>query len=80
MGSKVDCQPVRIVQLISIPSLTLTFGNVVFVAVPYSAYPQIGKDYAREFTGKIVIDAGNAVLARDGEVAKEARENSIGIT
>src|SRR3970040_1583914 len=37
----------------------LTFGDVVLVAVPYGAYPQIGKDYAQEFKGKIVIDAGN---------------------
>src|SRR3972149_2700037 len=58
----------------------LTFGDVVLVAVPYGAYPQIGKDYAQEFKGKIVIDAGNAVPARDGEIAKEARQNGIGIT
>jgi 8-hydroxy-5-deazaflavin:NADPH oxidoreductase len=58
----------------------LTFGEVVFIAVPYAAYPQIGKDYAQEFKGKIVIDAGNAVPARDGEISKEARENGIGMT
>jgi predicted dinucleotide-binding enzyme len=58
----------------------LTFGDVVFIGVPYGAYPQIGKDYAREFVGKIVLDAGNAVLARDGEIAKEAREIGIGMT
>jgi predicted dinucleotide-binding enzyme len=58
----------------------LTFGEVIFIAVPYSAYPQIGKDYAREFVRKIVLDAGNAVLRRDGEIANEARENGIGIT
>jgi predicted dinucleotide-binding enzyme len=58
----------------------LTFGDVVFVAVPYGAYPQLGKDYAREFAGKIVLDAGNAVPARDGEIAKEAREIGIGNT
>ena len=58
----------------------LTFGEVVFIAVPYAAYPQLGKDYAQEFKGKIVIDAGNAVPARDGEIAKEARENGIGMT
>src|SRR3989338_5537013 len=52
----------------------LEFGDVIFVAVPYSAYPQLGKDYAREFAGKIVIDAGNAVPRRDGEIATEARE------
>lgn len=58
----------------------LTFGEVVFIAVPYAAYPQLGKDYAQEFKGKIVIDAGNAVPARDGEISKEARENGIGMT
>jgi hypothetical protein len=58
----------------------LTFGDVVFIGVPYGAYPQISKDYAGEFAGKIVLDAGNAVLARDGEITKEARENGIGIT
>src|SRR5882724_3576004 len=58
----------------------LAFGDVIFIAVPYGAYPQIGKDYAQEFKGKVVIDAGNAVLARDGEIAKEAREIGIGMT
>jgi hypothetical protein len=58
----------------------LTFGDVVLIAVPYGAYPQIGKDYAKEFAGKIVLDAGNAVLARDGEVGKEARQNGVGLT
>jgi predicted dinucleotide-binding enzyme len=57
-----------------------TFGDVVFIGVPYGAYPQLGKDYAREFAGKIVLDAGNAVLRRDGEIANEARDNGIGIT
>ena len=58
----------------------LAFGDVVLIAVPYGAYPQISKDYAQEFKGKTVIDAGNAVPARDGEIAKEARENGIGMT
>jgi predicted dinucleotide-binding enzyme len=58
----------------------LAFGEVIFIAVPYAAYPQIGKDYAQALKGKIVIDAGNAVPARDGEIAKEARENGIGMT
>src|SRR5215831_19680866 len=58
----------------------LLFGDVVLIGVPYGAYPQLGKDYAREFVGKIVIDAGNAVQARDGDITKETRENGIGIT
>ena len=58
----------------------LNFGDAILIAVPYGAYPQIGKDYARELAGKIVLDAGNAVLARDGEISKEARELGIGAT
>jgi predicted dinucleotide-binding enzyme len=58
----------------------LTFGDVIFIGVPYGAYPQIGKDYGRELSGRIVLDAGNAVLKRDGEITNEAREKGIGIT
>jgi predicted dinucleotide-binding enzyme len=58
----------------------LTFGDAIFIAVPYGAYPQIGKDYAQELASKIVLDAGNAVLARDGEISKEAGEIGIGAT
>jgi 8-hydroxy-5-deazaflavin:NADPH oxidoreductase len=56
----------------------LMFGDAVLVAVPYGAYPQIGQDYAPELAGKIVLDAGNAVLRRDGEIANEAREKGDG--
>ena len=58
----------------------LAFGDVVFIGVPYGAYPQLAKDYAKEFAGKIVLDAGNAVLARDGEIGKDAREKGVALT
>ena len=58
----------------------LAFGEAILLAVPYAAYPQIGKDYSHELAGKIVLDAGNAVLSRDGEISKEAREIGIGAT
>ena len=58
----------------------LAFGDVVFIGVPYGAYPQLGKDYAKQFIGKIVLDAGNAVIARDGEIGKLARENGVALT
>ena len=61
-------------------SEALTFGDVVLMAVPYGVYPQIARDYGKEFAGKIVIDAGNAVIARDGEIAKPARDNGVGLT
>lgn len=58
----------------------LSFGDVIFIGVPYGAYPQIAKDYAKQFVGKIVLDAGNAVLARDGEIGRQARENGVALT
>jgi predicted dinucleotide-binding enzyme len=58
----------------------LTFGDAALLAVPYGAYPQIGKDYAQELAGKIVLDAGNAVPSRDGEISKEAQELGIGLS
>jgi predicted dinucleotide-binding enzyme len=57
----------------------ITFGDVVFIAVPYGAYPQIGKDYGSLLSGKIVLDAGNATVRRDGEaITNEAKEEGIG--
>src|SRR3974377_1184158 len=50
------------------------FGDVVFIAVPYGALPQIGKDYGKSLTGKIVLDAGNAVANRDGAIADEVED------
>jgi 8-hydroxy-5-deazaflavin:NADPH oxidoreductase len=58
----------------------LAFGDVILMAVPYGVYPQIAKDYGKDFAGKIILDAGNAVIARDGEIAKPARENGVGLT
>ncbi len=48
----------------------IAFGDVVFIAVPYGALPQIGRDYGEALKGKIVLDAGNAVAARDGPSPK----------
>ena len=56
------------------------FGDVIFVAVPYGALPQIGKDNAAALKGKIVLDACNAVASRDGAIADEVEQNGIGVT
>jgi hypothetical protein len=58
----------------------IAFGDVVLMAVPYGAVPQIGRDYGKALAGKIVLDAGNAVASRDGAIADEAAHNGIGVT
>lgn len=61
-------------------SEAIAFGDVILIAVPYGSMPQIAKDFGKDLAGKIVMDTGNAVLARDGEIAKEAREKGVGLT
>src|SRR5262249_38765692 len=58
----------------------IAFGDVLFIAVPYGAVPQIGKDHAGAMKGKVVLDACNAVAARDGAIADEVERDGIGVT
>jgi predicted dinucleotide-binding enzyme len=61
------------------PAEAAAFGDVVVVTVPFSALPQVGKDYASELKGKIVLDTCNPVLARDGPMAQEALDKGTGV-
>jgi predicted dinucleotide-binding enzyme len=59
----------------------LDFADVIFIAVPYKAIPELAQDYGAKFVGKIVIDPANAVARRDGEdLLAETKERGIGIT
>jgi 8-hydroxy-5-deazaflavin:NADPH oxidoreductase len=58
----------------------IAFGDVILLTVPYSAVPQIGRDYGAALKGKIVLDTCNAVPARDGAIAEEVEQNGIGVT
>jgi hypothetical protein len=59
----------------------IAFGDVLFIAVPYKALPELGRTYAGALKGKIMLDACNATPARDGaELADEAEKNGIGAT
>jgi len=61
------------------PKEAIAFGDVVFLGVPYSSMPQIGQDYARDLKGKIVLDAGNPNVRRDGPIAEPAVAKGAGI-
>src|SRR6185369_14104367 len=58
----------------------IKFGEVMFIAVPYAALPEIGRDYGAALNGKILLDACNAVEARDGDIAQEADRDGVGVT
>jgi len=61
------------------PAEAAAFGDVVVVTVPYSALPQVGKDYAGQLKGKIVLDTCNPVAKRDGDMAKDGLEKGTGV-
>lgn len=61
------------------PKEAAAFGEVVLISVPYGALPQVGRDYAGELKGKIVLDTGNPYPHRDGPMAEEARKKGTGI-
>jgi predicted dinucleotide-binding enzyme len=61
------------------PQEAAEFGDVVLIAVPYGALPQIGRDHASLMQGKIVIDCGNPRADRDGPMADEAIAKGTGV-
>ena len=60
------------------PAEAVRFGNAVLIAVPYKAYPELGREHGAGLKGKVVIDAGNAVKARDGAIYDEVERDGIG--
>jgi predicted dinucleotide-binding enzyme len=62
------------------PAQAAVFGEVILIAVPYGALPQVGRDYAALMKGKVVIDVGNPRVDRDGEVGKDGLARGTGVT
>jgi len=62
------------------PKQAAMFGDVIVMAVPWGVLPQVGKDYAAELKGKIVIDTCNPREPRDGDLAKEGLAEGTGVT
>lgn len=60
------------------PKEAAQFGEVVLMAVPYRALPDLGKSLATQLKDKIVIDACNPFPSRDGDIANWAREKGAG--
>jgi 8-hydroxy-5-deazaflavin:NADPH oxidoreductase len=61
------------------PQQAAAFGQVLVLAVPYGAQPELGKSLGSALQGKVVIDASNPFPARDGAIADEARAQGAGV-
>jgi 8-hydroxy-5-deazaflavin:NADPH oxidoreductase len=61
------------------PAEAAAFGQVLLLAVPYSAFPELTKSWGNSLQGKVVINASNPFPQRDGEIANQAREKGAGL-
>lgn len=61
------------------PEQAAAWGDVVVVSVPYAALPQVGRDYAAQLKGKVIIDTCNPNPTRDGDMTKDAFEKGTGV-
>ena len=61
------------------PREAAVFGDVLLVAVPYHALPQVAKDLGALLKGKVVIDTCNPFPGRDGEVGIWAQKKGAGL-
>ena len=61
------------------PQEAAVFGQVILLAVPYSAFPELIKNLGPSLKGKVVINASNPFPQRDGEIANQAREVGAGL-
>ncbi|HWI13758.1 MAG TPA: NADPH-dependent F420 reductase [Burkholderiales bacterium] len=61
------------------PQEAADFGDVLLIAVPYRAMPEVGKELGDRVKGKVVIDPSNPIPNRDGETATWAREKGAGL-
>jgi predicted dinucleotide-binding enzyme len=62
------------------PSEAAKFGDVILLSVPYKATPDLGRDLANDWKGKILLDTGNPYPFRDGAMATDARKRGTGVT
>jgi 8-hydroxy-5-deazaflavin:NADPH oxidoreductase len=56
------------------------YGEVVFLTVPYTAMPDLARDYGKTLAAKpLLVDVSNPVARRDGAVGEEARAKGAGV-
>lgn len=60
------------------PEEAAEFGDVVLLAVPLKAIPELAETITPALIGKVVLDASNPYLDRDGDCAREAIEQGHG--
>lgn len=62
-----------------LPSDAAAFGEVVAIGTPYDALPQLGRDYATQLRGKVVIVFSNQARQNGGAPSQDAMARGWGV-
>jgi predicted dinucleotide-binding enzyme len=62
------------------PLEAIAFADVVLIAVPFGAWPDVARDYGAALRGKIVFETTNPTTPRDGALATAALAKGSGVT
>lgn len=61
------------------PAEAAAYGEVIVMAVPWGALPEVGRDLAAPMKGKVLLDTCNPRPQRDGALANEGLEKGTGV-
>ena len=62
------------------PQQAAEFGDIILLAIPYEAIPELGRDLGTYLRGKIVLDACNPSGSSSSALAQEALAEGAAIT
>jgi predicted dinucleotide-binding enzyme len=65
--------------LVGTPEEAARFGDIVLLAVPYDAIPQVSRDFNGLLRGKILLDATNSWGAESSPIGQEAAREGDGV-
>lgn len=62
------------------PEQVIAWADVVFIGVPFGAWPDIARQYGQALRGKVIFEPTNPNASRDGAIASAALAKGIGNT
>ena len=62
------------------PEQVIAWADVVFIGVPFGAWPDVARQYGQALRGKVIFEPTNPNAGRDGPIASTALAKGIGNT
>jgi len=62
------------------PEQVIAWADVIFIGIPFGAWPDVARQYGQALRGKLVFEPTNPTASRDGAMGTAAREKGSGNT